>query len=87
MSPELQHRVSVLLNRQLIAQVGLGFDPQRAGSYRIRLPEEHVKAGANELMLIPDMMVPRAAAGPRFAWVRAGDQLGLRLWYVRLLGQ
>ena len=85
-SPELQHRVSVLLNRQLIAQVGLGWDPQRAGSYRIRLPEEQVKAGANELMLIPDVMVPRAAAGPRFAWVQSGDRLGVRLWYVRVLG-
>jgi hypothetical protein len=84
-SPELQHRVSVLLNRQFIATVGLGYDAQRVGSYRIGLPKEHVRAGANELMLIPDVIVPRAAAGPRFAWVPAGDRLGVRLWYVRLL--
>ena len=85
-SPELQHRVSVLLNRQFIATVGLGYDAQRVGSYRIGLPKEHVRAGANELTLIPDVMVPRAAAGSRFAWVEAGERLGVRFWYVRLFG-
>jgi hypothetical protein len=84
-APELQHRVAVLLNRRLIAQVGLGFDAQRVGSYRIQLPAEYVKAGANELALVPDVLVPRAAAGPRFAWLNEGDQLGVRFWYVRVL--
>jgi hypothetical protein len=84
-APELQHRVAVLLNRRLVAQVGLGFDAQRVGSYRIQLPAEYVKAGANELALVPDALVPRTAAGPRFAWLQDGDQLGVRLWYVRVL--
>jgi hypothetical protein len=85
-SPELQHRVLVLLNRHVIAQLGVGWDPQRVGAYRIQLPEQYVKAGANEIALVPDVLVPRASAGPRFAWVPAGDRLGLRVWYVRLLG-
>jgi dolichyl-phosphate-mannose-protein mannosyltransferase len=82
--PALQHRVDVLLNRQLVARIGLGSDPQRVGSYRIRLPEEHVRVGGNQIMLIPDAVIPRADAGLRFAWV-AGERLGVRLWYVRVL--
>lgn len=84
-APELQHQVIVLLNRHVIAQVRLGWDPQRVGSYRIVLPAEYVKAGGNELMLVPDALVAQEVAGPRFAWMRPGERLGLRLWYVRVL--
>lgn len=81
--PALQRRVDVLLNRHLVARLGLGWDPQRVGSYPIRLPEEYVRAGGNELMLIPDTLVARGNAGTRFDWV-PGERLGLRLWHVRV---
>ena len=84
-APEIQHHVAVLLNRQLIARLDLSWDPQRVGSYRVRLPEQFVKAGANELILVPDSLVPASGAGPRFAWVEPGARLGLRMWYVRVL--
>lgn len=84
-APAIQHRVAVLLNRQLIAHLDLSWDPERVGSYRVHLPEEQVKAGGNEIILVPDALVPAADAGPRFAWVGAGERLGLRLWYVRVL--
>ena len=81
--PALQRRVDVLLNRHLVARLGLGWDPQRVGSYPIHLPEEYVRAGGNELMLIPDTLIARGNAGTRFAWV-PGERLGLRLWHVRI---
>jgi hypothetical protein len=86
-APALQHRVDVLLNRHVVAHLDLSWDPQRVGSYRVHLPEQYVKAGGNELILVPDALVPAAEAGPRFAWVDAGQRLGLRLWYVRVLGE
>ena len=82
-APALQHAVDVLLNRRLVARIGLGWDPQRVGSYRVRLPEEHVKVGANEVTLIPDTVVTQGDAGPRFTWV-PGERMGLRVWYVRI---
>jgi hypothetical protein len=84
-SPELQHRVVVLLNQHVIAQLNVGWDPQRVGGYRVQFPEQYVKAGANELALVPDVLVPRAAAGARFEWVPGGEHFGVRLWHVRLL--
>jgi hypothetical protein len=84
-SPEAQHRVLVLLNQHVIAQLNVGWDPQRVGGYHVQFPEQYVKAGANELALVPDVLVPRTSAGPRFAWVPDGERLGVRLWHVRLL--
>jgi 4-amino-4-deoxy-L-arabinose transferase-like glycosyltransferase len=84
-APALQHRVEVLLNGRLVGRIGLTWDPARVGSYRIHLSEEQVRTGANELILIPDAVVSRGDAGPRFAWVDQGASLGLRLWYVRIL--
>jgi hypothetical protein len=84
-APERQQRVTVLLNRQLLGSINLRFDPQRMGSYRLRLPEAQVRAGTNELTLVPDAVVTAASAGPRFAWLESGERLGFRMWYVRVL--
>jgi hypothetical protein len=84
-APETQHRATILLNRHVIATLDLSWDPQRVGSYRVHLPEQYVTAGGNELVVVPDSLVPAVAAGPRFAWVDREARLGVRLWYVRVL--
>jgi 4-amino-4-deoxy-L-arabinose transferase-like glycosyltransferase len=84
-APDRQERVTVLLNRQLLGIVPLRFDPARMGSYRLRLPGPMVRAGSNELTILPDTVVSAASAGPRFDWLDPAARLGIRLWYVRVL--
>ena len=79
-------RMTVLLNRQLVGAVYLRIDPGRMGAYRLRLPREQVRVGSNELTIVPDTLVTAAAAGPRFEWLDQGARPGVRLWYVRVLG-
>jgi len=80
-----QHRVTVLLNRQLLAVLHLTWNPERVGSYPLQLPPERVRAGSNELTIVPDTLVPAGTAGSRFAARDPHDLLGVRLWYVRVL--
>ena len=61
------------------------FNPERVGSYRLRLPEAAVRVGDNALTLVPDTRVRAAAAGPRFAWLDPDMPLGVRFWYLRVL--
>ena len=82
-----QDRVTVLFNRQLLGRLHLTWNPERVGTYRLSLPRDWVRAGGNEIELIPDTLVPAAEAGSRFAWLPPGDRLGLRLWYLRVLDQ
>ena len=84
-APDLQERVTVLFNRQLLGRLRLSWDPQRVGSYRITLPVEWVKAGDNEITLVPERMVAAGSAGQRFAWLDPAEQIGVRMWYVRVL--
>lgn len=84
-APAIPQRVTVLLNNQLVAQLRLTWDPQRVGAYRIPLPEWAVKAGRNELTLVPDVNIPASEAGPQFDWVDPDARIGIRLWYVRVL--
>lgn len=83
--PDLQQRMMVLFNRQLVGRPQLSWDPNRIGTYRLSLPAAWVRAGDNELELIPEKMVTAAQAGPRFAWIDPSAQLGLRFWYLRVL--
>jgi 4-amino-4-deoxy-L-arabinose transferase-like glycosyltransferase len=78
-------KVDVLFNRALVGRLQLSFNPERVGSYRLRLREDIVNAGSNELILIPTPIVPAGSAGPRFAWLDPTDRIGVRLWYVRIL--
>jgi Dolichyl-phosphate-mannose-protein mannosyltransferase len=82
--PETQGRVSVLFNRHLVGLLRLSWDPERVGSYRVRVREDMVRS-TNKLTIIPDTLVSAGSAGPRFAWLDAADRIGVRLWYVRIL--
>ena len=84
-APERQRRAVVLLNRQLLATLILTWTPDRVGSYPLLLPADKVRVGINELTIVPDTLVPVAVAGPRYASQDPDDQLGVRLWYVRVL--
>ena len=84
-APDTQRRVTILLNRQMLGTLLTSFNPDRVGSYRLRLPEASVRAGDNALTLVPDTRVTAAAAGPRFAWLDPDTRLGLRFWYLRVL--
>jgi hypothetical protein len=84
-APGTQDGASVLLNRHMLGHLRLGWNPERVGAYRLHVPERMVRAGSNELLIIPDALVPASAAGPRFGWVDPGERLGVRLWYVRVL--
>jgi hypothetical protein len=84
-APAVQDRLTVLFNRQLLGRLHLTWDPQRIGTYRLTLPEAWVRAGDNQIELVQETMVPAAAGGPRFAWLDPRAQVGLRLWYLRVL--
>ena len=60
--PERQNRVTLLLNRHLLGSVRLSWNPDRMGSYRLRLPVDMVSVGVNELALIPETLVPASSA-------------------------
>ncbi len=84
-APDLQRRMTLLLNRQLLGTLHLRSDPIRMGAYRLHLPQDQVRTGSNELTIVPDALVSAASAGPRFAWLDPVEQIGIRLWYVRVL--
>jgi hypothetical protein len=84
-APDLQDRVAVLVNRKLAGLIRLRWNPERVGSYPLLLPEHMVRAGSNELTLVPESMVAAGAAGPQFAWLDPAEKIGVRLWYVRVV--
>jgi hypothetical protein len=82
--PATQERVSVLFNRHFVGALRLSWNPERVGSYRVRvLP--HMVRSANDLTIIPGSLVAAGSAGPRFAWLDSDDRIGVRLWYVRVI--
>jgi hypothetical protein len=85
--PEIEQRVSVLFNGRFSARFTLALNPERMGSYRMRLQPPDVRAGRNEVVLIPERLVPATSAGPRFAWIAPEARIGVRVWYVRVLPQ
>jgi hypothetical protein len=84
-TPTSPEHVDVLFNRHLIGRPRLAWNPERVGSYRLRLREEIVTAGSNELIIVPSSVMPAGSAGPRFAWIDPAERIGVRLWYVRVL--
>jgi 4-amino-4-deoxy-L-arabinose transferase-like glycosyltransferase len=84
-APATPEQVDVLFNRALVGRLQLALNPERVGSYRLRLREDLVNAGSNELILIPSSVIPAGEAGQRFAWLEPTDRIGVRLWYVRVL--
>jgi hypothetical protein len=86
-APEAQHRFTVLLNKQLIGTLLFGWNAERVGAYRLTLPATSVRAGDNEIAVVPDTMVTAADAGRRLDWLDPRQRVGVRLWYLRVLDQ
>jgi hypothetical protein len=84
-APSAHQRVRIQLNRQPIATLDLAWSPDRVGSYRVRLPAAAVRAGRNELVIVPEPVVPAGDAGPMFAWLDPRQPIGVRVWYLRVL--
>ncbi len=84
-TPTSPDHVDVLFNRHFVGRLRLSWDPERVGSYRLRLGESTVSAGSNELIIIPASVMPAGSAGTRFAWLGPHERIGVRLWYVRVL--
>ena len=76
-TPTSPENVDVLFNRHLVGRLRLTWNPDRVGSYRLRMREDIVNAGSNELIIIPASVIPAGSAGPRFAWL---DPPSVRLW-------
>jgi hypothetical protein len=85
-APGSQRRAVVLLNRQLLATLLLTYDPNRVGSYPLLLPADKVRVGANELTIVPDTLVAAGSAGLDGVAHDPTELVGVRLWYVRVLG-
>jgi hypothetical protein len=84
-TPASPEDVDVLFNRHLVGRLRLAWNPERVGSYRLRLREDIVTAGSNELIVVPSSVVPAGTAGPRFSWLDPAERIGVRMWYVRVL--
>ena len=84
-TPTSPEEVDVLFNRHLVGRLRLAWNPERVGSYRLRLREDIVTAGSNELIVVPSSVVPAGSAGPRFSWLDPAERIGVRMWYVRVL--
>jgi hypothetical protein len=84
-TPASPEDVDVLFNRHLVGRLRLAWNPERVGSYRLRLREDIVTAGSNELIVVPSSVVPAGSAGPGFSWLDHAERIGVRMWYVRVL--
>ena len=85
-APDRQRRAVVLLNRQLLATLILTWNPDRVGSYPLLLPADKIRVGRNELTIVPDTLVAARSIGAAYPSRHPDDQMGVRLWYVRVLG-
>ena len=83
--PDVQQRITVLFNRQLIGTLRTSFSPDRVGSYGLPLPSAWVRTGENEITLAVEPLVAAGSAGPRFNWLDPAQQVGVRFWYLRIL--
>ena len=84
-APEIQQRVTVLFNRQLLGTLRFSWNPDRVGSYTLSLPPAWMRAGDNEITLVPDTLVAAGTTGPRYAWIDPAEKIGVRVWYLRVL--
>ena len=76
-------RLTVFLNRRPLAELDLTRDPQRVGSYRVRVPASAVKP-LSRLDLMATHTVPAGDAGKHFSSLPPETPVAFRLWYVRL---
>ncbi|HXW04617.1 MAG TPA: glycosyltransferase family 39 protein [Vicinamibacterales bacterium] len=78
-----QPGVSVYLDRRLIARLRLSRDPQRVGTYRLRVTG-HPERTFSRLELVASHLVPAREAGPHFDSLDPAAPVAFRLWYVRV---
>jgi hypothetical protein len=78
-----QPRVTVFVNGHPLGEFNFTRNPERMGSYRIRVPAAIVRR-LNRLDLMASHTVPAGLAGPAFASLPADSPVAFRLWYVRL---
>jgi len=81
---ELQPKVTVYMNGQVLAQLHLARDPSRVGTYRMRIPASVAGRMFGRLDLVASHMVPASDAGPRFEWLPRDKQVAFRFWYLRV---
>jgi hypothetical protein len=84
-APEARQLVRLQLNRRPLGVIDLGWNPDRVGSYQVEMPADIVRAGSNQLLLMPEPLLPAGSAGPRFAWLPPDERIGVRVWYIRVL--
>jgi hypothetical protein len=82
--PARQDRVSVLFNGHFVGALRLSQNPDRVGSYSVRV-QPHMVRSDNELVIVPETLVAAGSAGPRFSWIDPDERIGVRLWYVRVI--
>jgi dolichyl-phosphate-mannose-protein mannosyltransferase len=82
--PQLQPKVTVYMNGQVLAQLHLARDPSRVGTYRMRIPPSIAGRTFGRLDLVSSHTVAASDAGPRFDWLPADAHVAFRFWYLRL---
>jgi 4-amino-4-deoxy-L-arabinose transferase-like glycosyltransferase len=75
-------RVRVFLNGQALGRFDLTWNPERVGRYSLRIPEELVRAGPNELAFQADHMVDATLVADRYPSIATAGPVGFRLWSV-----
>ncbi|MES1255559.1 MAG: hypothetical protein ABUS56_08125, partial [Acidobacteriota bacterium] len=77
--------VRVLLNQQPVGAFDLAWNPDRIGEYQVLLPAYAARVGANVLTVASDTLNPIGRAGRVFPEIPRDEQVGIRLWYVRII--
>jgi hypothetical protein len=78
-SPQTVH---VSMNGHEIADLVLGWNPDRVGEYSFVLPAAAVRKGANELTFKSENMAPVGRAGSAFPEMPRDREVGFRFWYM-----
>ena len=81
--PAYQPDVTVFLNRQQLAHLRLSRDPERVGSYRIRVGRDLTRPW-NRLDLVASHLVRAGESGVHYSALPPETPVAFRLWYVRL---
>jgi hypothetical protein len=74
--------VQVALNGKRVADLTLGWNPERVGEYSLVLPGTAVRAGSNELTFTSKHMVPIGRAGRAYPEMPRDREVGFRFWYM-----
>ena len=79
-----QPRVTVFVNRHPITQVRMGRNPDRMGTYRVRLSRELAGGDISRLEFAATHTVDASDAGRFFKALPGDTPVAFRLWYVRI---